>query len=162
MEENREGRKAGGTYWENDDISKEINNFAYRVMERMNAPKDYGTGELMRMVDAHILTLIADNPGITVVEVAKAWDRTSGRISQVVSSLVKRGFVERRKEPGNAKNVHLYATEKGIALSKAHKSYDSRRGEIGQQVSAGKYTEEEGKIFRKVLRALIEYYESGK
>ena len=120
MEENREGRKAGGTYWENDDISKEIYNFAYRVMERMNAPKDYGTGELMRMVDAHILTLIADNPGITVVEVAKAWDRTSGRISQVVSSLVKRGFVERRKEPGNAKNVHLYATEKGIALSKAN------------------------------------------
>lgn len=160
MEDKKERIEQAGTYERNDDVSKELYNFAYQFMQRMNTPKDYGTGDLLRMVDAHILTLIADRPGITVIEAAKAWERTSGRISQVVSGLAKRGFVERRKEEGNAKSVHLYVTEKGQAISDAHKAFDQRHGSTGQHYLKEKYTPEDFDSFRKVLHSLTEYYET--
>ena len=38
--------------------------------------------------------------------------------------LMKKAAVEKRKEAGNAKNLHLYVTAEGAKTSKAHKMYD--------------------------------------
>lgn len=103
----------------------ELYKFVVRYNEYINLARDYGTGELIGMVEVHTLTHIADNPGITVTEVAKLWERTLGAASQNVSKLVKKGLVRREKEKDNAKTVHLYATEKGEALATAHKVYDN-------------------------------------
>ncbi len=87
--------------------------------------QDYGTGELINMVEVHTLTAIEDNPGINVSELALMWNRTKGAISQTVTKLEKKGYIERRKQEGNAKTVMLFPTEKGVRLSQAHKRYDS-------------------------------------
>ena len=41
--------------------------------------RDYGTGEIINMVEVHTLTHIEENPGITVTEVALEWNRTKGQ-----------------------------------------------------------------------------------
>ena len=87
--------------------------------------QDYGTGELVNMVEVHTLTAIEDNPGINVSELALMWNRTNGAISQTVTKLEKKGYIERRKMEGNAKVVLLFPSEKGVRLSQAHKFYDS-------------------------------------
>lgn len=87
--------------------------------------QDYGTGELINMVEVHTLTAIEDNPGINVSELALMWNRTKGAISQTVTKLEKKGYIERRKTEDNAKLVLLFPTEKGVRLSQAHKNYDS-------------------------------------
>ncbi|MCC8139365.1 MAG: MarR family transcriptional regulator [Lachnospiraceae bacterium] len=103
----------------------EVYKFVIRYSEYINTPRDYGTGEMIGMVEVHILTMIADNPGITVTEASKLWGRTLGAVSQTVSKLVKRELITREKEKGNAKTIHLYATERGQQLATAHKIFDN-------------------------------------
>lgn len=55
------------------------------------------------------------------------WNRTKGAVSQTLAKLEKRGFIERRKENGNAKNVYIYVTETGRRLSEAHRMYDLKQ-----------------------------------
>ena len=87
--------------------------------------QDYGTGDMINMVAVHTLTAIEENPGITITELAAMWNRTKGAISQIATKLEKRGFIERRKEPGNGKHVFLFPTDKGVQLSNCHKRYDA-------------------------------------
>jgi len=94
--------------------------------EYMNRPRDYdGSGEYMSMVEIHILTLIADQPGITVSQLAKDWGTTKGAISQTIKKLENKELIYRQKKEGNAKTIHIHATEKGERLSTAHKMYDN-------------------------------------
>ena len=79
------------------------------------------------MVEVHTLTLIDEHPGIMAKEVAMMWNRTKGAVSQTLAKLEKRGFIERRKENGNAKNVYIYVTPEGKRLSEAHRMYDLKQ-----------------------------------
>ena len=54
------------------------------IMERMHAINtsadviDYGDGEKLYPVEAHILGSIAEHPGTFVTELAQEWNRTKG------------------------------------------------------------------------------------
>lgn len=106
--------------------ANELYHFIISYYEYMNQPRDYdGSGESVSMVEIHLLTIIADNPGITVSQLAKEWGTTKGAVSQNLKKLENRQLIYRQKESGNAKTVHIYPTEKGERLSMAHKSYDN-------------------------------------
>lgn len=87
--------------------------------------RDYGNGDLIRMVEVHTLTMIEDSPGITISELAELWGRTKGTVSVNVTALEKKGYIYRQNEDNNAKVVHLYVTDKGASLSTIHKLYDN-------------------------------------
>ena len=126
--------------------------FVMLYNDYIKTARDYGTGEIINMVEVHILTKIEENPGITVTEVALMWNRTKGAVSQIVSKLEKRGLIERRKERGNAKNVHLYVTDKGEILSKAHKAYDIQELNWADKTLHTDFTSQEIDTFYKVMQ----------
>lgn len=92
----------------------------------MNMMRDYGTGEVISMVEVHILTLIEDHPGITVSELTRIWGTTKGAISQTVKKLEGKGLITRTKNETNGRISHLFASDTGEQLSLAHKSFDNR------------------------------------
>lgn len=98
--------------------------FVLKYSASMYLPIDYGTGDKLNMIEAHLLTYIDEHPGITGTELAKLWNRTKGAISQQVKKLVSRGYVRKEKQDGNAKIILLYVTEKGRQISLAHKMHD--------------------------------------
>lgn len=102
-----------------------IYQFVMRYNDYIISTHDYGLGILLSMIEAHTLTYIEENPGITVTELASYWNKTKGALSQTVSRLSDKGLVTKEKKEGNAKNVLLYATDIGVKLSKAHKLYDT-------------------------------------
>ncbi|MEL7648627.1 MAG: hypothetical protein AAGU76_11075 [Sedimentibacter sp.] len=52
--------------------ANELYHFILSYYDYMNQPRDYdGSGELVSMVEIHLLTIIDDNPGITVSQLAK-------------------------------------------------------------------------------------------
>ena len=53
-------------------------------------PQDYGTGEEYTSVEVHTLKHIADNPGITVTELARHNGKTKGAISQILKKIEKK------------------------------------------------------------------------
>ena len=116
-----------------------------------NEPRDYGTGEKVNMLSVHIMSNIEEHPGITVTELAQEWVRTKGAISQVIKSLDENGYIIKKKEGSNQKNVHLYPTSKGVELSLAHKLYDARNLKNTLDFFTQYCTEEELTAFYKVL-----------
>lgn len=125
--------------------------------------KDYGNGDLIRMVEVHTLTMIEDHPGITVSALAKLWGRTKGTVSVNVTTLEQKGYIYRKKEGNNAKVVHLYATEKGIELSTLHKLYDNLDILQTQSELLKTCSHQEIDCFYKVLSAYRELFQdSGK
>lgn len=86
---------------------------------------DYGTGESVSMIEAHTITYIEENPGTTVSDLASYWNRTKAALSQTVSKLVDKGFIEKIQSEKNKKTYLLYVTDKGLELSRAHKLYDT-------------------------------------
>lgn len=102
------------------------------IIERMSAmnsiteARDYGTDEKFHAVEVHILSYIAEHPGISTTEIARDWNRTKGAVSQIIKKLERKNLIYKSKEEGNKKRVCLYVTEEGKKLDMAHQEYDSR------------------------------------
>lgn len=133
-----------------------IYKFVTTYNDYIKKPHDYGTGEIINMVEVHILTIIEENPGITVTEVALEWNRTKGAISQTITKLENRGLIERKKEDNDAKSIHLYATKKGIILSQAHKTYDIKELTSANKILSESFTLKEIDIFYKIMNKYTE------
>lgn len=99
--------------------------FVMAYSDYINEAKDYGTGRLINMVEVHTLTMIEDQPGVTVSDLARQWDRTKSAVSQNIKKLEAKGLVYRVPDENDAKMLHLYPTEEGVRLSTAHKLYDN-------------------------------------
>lgn len=108
-----------------NDRQNNIYQFVMLYNDYIVSTHDYGMGQVVSMTEAHILTYIEENPGTTITNLAKYWNKTKGALSQTVSKLVDKGLVYRHKTENNAKTVLLFVTEEGLKLSKAHKLYDT-------------------------------------
>lgn len=133
--------------------------FTLYASDEYSAPTDYGTGKELDMVQVHTLSMIADNPGICVSEVAKMWNRTRGAASKNVQRLCDKGYVEKRKLEGDDKTVHLYPTESGMVLHELHKQYDLKHALATVEHLRTYHSEEDLLTFYKVLLTYIKLYE---
>ncbi|MDR1765313.1 MAG: MarR family transcriptional regulator [Lachnospiraceae bacterium] len=91
--------------------------FIVKYSDEILRSKDYGGGDSLNRIEARVLTLITESPGVTVGEIAQQWGRTKGAASQQIKKLEEKGYIEKRKLGGNGKNVHLFATEHGSAVA---------------------------------------------
>ena len=148
------------------EIFKQLNakaNIIFRFVslytKLMNVSRDYGTGEVVNMVEVHSLTEIEENPGIGINELAASWYKTKGAASQTVSKLVENGYVYKETNSNNAKKLHLYATERGVNLSRAHKDYDTASITRTMQELNKTCSPQEINAFYKVLGQYIAFLE---
>jgi DNA-binding MarR family transcriptional regulator len=159
MKENENVIQNNDGYYELDEKANIIYKFVMIYSDYIKTARDYGTGEIINMMEVHTLTVIEENPGITVTEVALEWNRTKGAVSQILSKLEKRGLIIRKKEAGNAKTVHLYVTDKGKILSNAHKDYDIKELTWADKTLHKSFTTEEINAFYTVMQKYTELME---
>ena len=115
------------TYYE---ISNLHTIFSMKYTDEINGLRDYGTGTQYTMLEAHAVTLIERNPGITVTDISKTFGRSKSAISQLISRLEKKGLViKKQNSEENLKIKGLFVTEEGLRLSACHVEYDSVRVE---------------------------------
>ena len=131
--------------------SNEVYKFVKLYNDYTNIARDYGTGAKVNMLSVHIMSDIEENPGITVTDLANEWYRTKGSISQVIKFLDQEGYEKKKKEGNNEKNIHLYASSKGMELSLAHKLYDAKNLKRTLDFLTRYCSEEELAAFYKVL-----------
>lgn len=98
--------------------------FVVKYSDMMQQSHDYGSGEMLNMIESHMLTYIDQNPGITVTQLSKMWNRTKGAISQQVKKLEANGYIQKVRHESNGKLILLYTTPNGKKLSAAHMHYD--------------------------------------
>ena len=138
---------------------EELYTFVGIAMEALKRPHDYGTGELVSMVEMHTLDKIAETPGMRVSDIARLWSRTLGAASRNVDRLQGKGLVDKVKLPDNQKNVRVYPTEKGRELSRLHRAYDRRELDELAETMLQMYSVEELATFYRVLHSLREVFE---
>lgn len=119
-------------------------------------PQDYGTGQEYTSVEVHTLKHIADNPGITVTELARDYGKTKGAVSQILKKVEEKGLVYRESDPNNDNKSHLHLTEKGMVLDNAHRQYDQVNfGESMDQVR-GVFSDEDVNIAFRVMEKWLD------
>lgn len=156
MKDTENVSQTNSKYHELDAKANTIYKFVMNYYDYIKTARDYGTGEVITMMEVHTLTVIEENPGITVTEVALEWNRTKGAVSQIITKLEKRDLIKRKREAGNARTVHLYVTEKGNLLSKAHKEYDIQELTRADKTLRKSFTTEEIDLFYKVMEKYTE------
>lgn len=140
-----------------EKLTKDLNhtsNFVLSYYDYINASRDYGTGDYLSMMEAHVLTDIVDNPGITVTELAKVWDRTTSAISQTVRKLMKKDYVYRVNSKTDAKIFYLHPNDSAVEFAIAHKEFDKHGMYRTRYNLLKKCSEEDIEIFYKVM---VEY-----
>lgn len=141
------------------DLYKSLNEFNVYVYDfvltyynYIYKTKDYGTGLFLSMLEAHVITDIADNPGISATEIAKKWDRTPAAISQIIRKLEAEKILTRKLNDKNRKYYNLFLTQKGKDFDFAHKKYDVNSIITTNKELLKTFTAEEIEISRKVMR----------
>ena len=99
----------------------------YRVVNKINElekmPYDFGVGEKLYPSEIHTIQAIGNNSGINVTELAKKLGITKGGVSQMVSKLKKRGFINKVRHMENDKEVLLILTQKGRQAYEGHEKF---------------------------------------
>ena len=138
--------------------SDDMYRFVLDITDHMKKPRDYGTGNVLNMVEMHTVVLIARRPGITVGDVAKFWNRTMSAASRNVDRLAAKGYVEKRKQDGNAKTVHLYPTALGEQLAARHSAFDAMEMESFAKFVETRCAPEDLATFARVMKIIQEFY----
>ncbi|OUQ77064.1 MarR family transcriptional regulator [Flavonifractor sp. An100] len=142
-----------------NEKANEVYKFVMLYSQYMSEQHYYGVGIPINMVEIHTLTAIEENPGITISQLASMWQRTNSALSQTATKLEQKGYIIRRKDPNNARNVQLYATESGQELSVAHKAYDTMNVTQTLQELSRSCTPQQIDNFFYVLHAYIQLLE---
>lgn len=119
-------------------------------------PRDYGTGEVLNMVEVHTLAMIAQAPGITPTEIAQKWNRTLSAASRNIDRLHRKGYIRKEFHPGNRKTIHLYPTQTGETLARLHAAYDQTTARQVAQALLTRHPIEELRTFFAVLESFTE------
>lgn len=134
------------------------------VVERLHAFStanhsfDYGTGEKYHSGEVHMLSYIADNPGITPSEIASNWNQTRGATSQMLRKLTDRGLIKTEQHADDRRVSCLYVTDKGIELDQKHKKFDEDNIKKFLNELRKEYTEDEIQLAYNVLDSWVELF----
>ncbi|MCP4219433.1 MAG: MarR family transcriptional regulator [bacterium] len=86
-------------------------------------PRKFGTGELMKGNEIHLIELVGDNEGLSVTELAALQGVTKGAVSQALKRLEGKGFTEKQEDPENISRSLVTLTAKGKTAYWSHKHW---------------------------------------
>lgn len=108
---------------ETQEIVDLFHELMFKIQNREKRPNNFGTGEILYRFEIHVIDAINRNPGITASDLSKMLLVTKGAISQVISKLVKKGFIAKEKDPASNKMIYLTTTQKGGFIAQKHNEF---------------------------------------
>lgn len=101
-----------------------------------------GGDEAVSTAEAHTIQAIGEGHEMRVLDIAQHFSVTKSAASQMVSKLIKKGFVDKRPSPHSNKEYLLSLTDRGWTAFHAHEQFHGKDGaELVNQLSA--YTKSE-------------------
>lgn len=132
----------------------------HRVTDKIHSlsrsPRDYGTGELLKLPEIRIIFAVGNRPGISITELARELGVVKSNASTQVASLRRRQYVERVKDTTNRKTISLKLTDKGqVAYDGDLRIHQDFMSHDGHELTPGHYV-----IFNEVLVKLEEFLDA--
>jgi DNA-binding MarR family transcriptional regulator len=134
---------------------EEILGLVYRAHRRLgeleSTPRDYGTGELLYSSDIHTVEAVARQPGCNLTQLAGALGVSKPAASKFTRKLLRRGYLVKEMQAGNAKEVSFSLSPKGRRAEQAHQRFTRKVFGPLQAVESGLSASE-----RRVIRCFLE------
>ncbi len=86
-------------------------------------PQEFGTGHPLSQAEIHTVQAIGDHPQINLTELSQKMGVTKGATSQMVTKLVKRALVAKKKSVHNNREIVLELTKLGWIGHREHEAY---------------------------------------
>jgi len=86
--------------------------------------RQYGTEDMLYMVEAHTVRMIGREPKITITEIANQTRKTKSAVSQMIDKLSGKGILEKIKDPEDNRRMILKLTDKGKIIYEFHEALD--------------------------------------
>lgn len=94
------------------DVTEAMLRVFNRVVQERRTTKSYG-GEQLTMVEAQICFLVAHGTDVTPSDLAEAAGVSRSAVSQVLTRLRQRGFIESVRSEADGRSQHLQVTRSG-------------------------------------------------
>ena len=139
----------------------QISDVMIRIINRYNEaekkPRHYGTDDLLFPSEVHMVSLIGNNEGCGVSELARIAGVTKGAISQIVKKLETRGLIVKSEERGNSSKVLVNLTNKGRVVYYAHEMHHEDMS-VGLSEYIESLDDEKVKIIQEFLNKVDESF----
>lgn len=83
---------------------------------------DLGVGEKLYPTELHTIEAIGNGDGQTVTTLCEYFDVTKGAVSQIITKLEKKGYVEKRRNQDFAREKIITLTPKGLVAFTNHQA----------------------------------------
>ena len=120
----------------------------YDILEKK--PIVIGKGVKLHSTHIHTIEAIGKNYATSVTTLSNYFMITKGAVSQVISSLEKKGYIKKTKAKDNGKNIILQLTKKGVYAFDFHEQYNESVMKDLIELQ-NKYSEIEMEIFLRML-----------
>lgn len=131
-------------------IRTELLRFVNRYNKLEKTPFEVDNGELLYPSEMNMIEAIGKQTGITVTELCIAFGVTKGAVSQTVSKLVARGYVQKDRNAAYTKEIMLSLTVKGKEIFEKHEQFHQKMDQSLEQLILG-IPKEKLAIFREIL-----------
>lgn len=129
-----------------------------KFVQYMQRERDYNGEDMLYMREAHLILVIGTEEGKTMSELAKEMDVTHGAITQTVTRLENKGYVTRRRDDNNQRQIIAQLTEKGKEFYKHHIDYDSEEYREMDEIALHRFSDEELEIIREYENMMTTFF----
>lgn len=104
----------------------------YNRLEKL--PFDIGAGEVLHPSEMHLIEAVGRRTGDTVTRLCEAFGVTKGAVSQLVTKLEGRGYVQRIRTGARTREVEIRLTEKGEEVFRLHERFHHEMDQSMEQL----------------------------
>ena len=140
----------------NDDVIRvmemmpQLRDFIVTVSDIISVPKEYADYKIST-VELQILRIVEESPGLKITDIAQSRERTLSSASRKVDRLVEKGLLQKRKLPGNKKNICLYLTSQGQEVVRNYYKCDREKLAAEAEKLLEKHTIEQIEEFFEII-----------
>ena len=111
-----------------------------KIARMSQAPRDFGTGELLPLAEIQAIYTVGGNPGITVTELSLQLGLTKGTVSPIVNRLVERDYLKKARSAQDGRKLQLEITGKGKIAFQGYEKYAEEYVSLyAQEISFGEW-----------------------
>jgi len=131
-------------------IRAELLRFVNRYNKLEKTPFEVDNGELLYPSEMNMIEAIGKGTGITVTQLCTAFGVTKGAVSQTVSKLEAKGYIQKDRNEAKAKEIMLSLTDRGQEIFEKHERFHRKMDQSLEQLIAG-ISKEKLAAFREIL-----------
>ncbi len=139
------------------EIIYEVRKDIFTLADKINRLEKKGleyNGEKLYTSEVHTIEAIGKNQGSTVMELCRHFDITKGAVSQVITKLHDKGFVEKVRNPDFGKEKIITLTPAGWEVFHWHEEYHKKM-DADFAARIGEVSEEHFMLFRGMIKGVL-------